>query len=98
MAEEYRAPDGRNLAPAPFRGDNARVDTFLAIVSKRDWRRFSDRPVPEAVERRILEAGRITSSASNKQHRRFVVVEDPGLRERLAQTVYAPGTSSARRS
>ena len=66
------------------------MDTFLAIASKRDWRRFGDRPIPEDLQRRILEAGRVTSSASNRQHRRFVVVADPELRERLAETVYAP--------
>ncbi len=72
------------------------MDTFLAIASKRDWRRFSDRPIPEDVERQILEAGRVASSASNRQHRRFVVVEDAGLKERLAETVfYAPNVQSA---
>ena len=67
------------------------MDAFLAIVSKRDWRNFADRPVPEDVEWRILEAGRLASSAGNRQHRRFVVVHDSELKERLAQTIYAPG-------
>ncbi|MBA2614969.1 MAG: nitroreductase family protein [Actinobacteria bacterium] len=66
------------------------MDTYLAIASKRDWRNFAGRAIPADVERRILEAGRVSSSANNKQHRRFVVVDDPALRERLAQTVYAP--------
>jgi nitroreductase len=43
------------------------VDVFQAIVSKRDTRRYADRPVPDDVERRILEAGRITGSARNRQ-------------------------------
>jgi FMN reductase [NAD(P)H] len=66
------------------------MDTYLAIVSKRDWRRFADRPVPPDAEKRILEAGRLASSANNRQRRRFVVIDDADLRERLAQTVYAP--------
>jgi FMN reductase [NAD(P)H] len=65
------------------------MDTYLAIVSKRDWRRFADRPVPPDAEKRILEAGRLASSANNRQRRRFVVIDDADLRERLAQTVYA---------
>jgi len=65
------------------------MDTYLAIVSKRDWRRFADRPVPPDAERRILEAGRLASSAANRQRRRFVVIDDADVRERLAQTVYA---------
>jgi nitroreductase len=67
------------------------VDTFLAVASKRDWRSFSDRPLPDDVVNRILDAGRLAGSAMNRQPWRFVVVEDPGLRERLAETVFAPG-------
>ena len=36
------------------------VDTFLGIASKRDTRRYADRPVPEEVVQRILEAGRVS--------------------------------------
>jgi nitroreductase len=65
------------------------VDAYLAIASKRDWRKFSDRPIPEDVQRRILDAGRLAGSANNKQHWRFVVVEDQGLREQVGEIVYA---------
>jgi len=41
--------------------------------------------------RRILEAGRVAGSAKNRQPWRFVVLDDPALRERVAETVYAPG-------
>jgi nitroreductase len=43
------------------------MDTFLAIASKRDTRRYSDRPVPDDVQRRILDAGRLAGSAKNRQ-------------------------------
>jgi nitroreductase len=66
------------------------VDTFLAIASKRDTRRYADRPVPEEVERRILEAGRVAGSARNRQPWRFFVVEDEERREQLAGAVYEP--------
>lgn len=65
------------------------MDAFLAIVSKRDTRRYADRPVPEEVERRILEAGRISGSARNRQPWRFLVVESTERREQLAGAVYA---------
>src|SRR5262249_12494080 len=65
------------------------VDAFQAIVSKRDTRHYADRPVPEEVERRILEAGRITGSARNRQPWRFLVVESEDRREQLADAVYA---------
>jgi nitroreductase len=70
------------------------VDTFLAIASKRDTRRYADRPVPEDVQRRILDAGRLAGSAKNGQPWRFVVVESAEVKERLAATVYAPGNVS----
>jgi nitroreductase len=65
------------------------MDTYLAIASKRDWRSFSDRPIPEEIANRILDAGRLAGSAANKQHWRFIVVGDPELKKRLAERVYA---------
>jgi nitroreductase len=68
------------------------VDTFLVIASKRDQRECADREIPEDVVRRILDAGRIAGSAMNRQPWRFVVLADPDLKARVAETVYAPPT------
>ncbi len=65
------------------------VDTSLAIASKRDSRAYSSEPVPEDVRARILDAGRLAGSARNRQPWKLVVVEG-SLRDRLAETVYAP--------
>jgi nitroreductase len=65
------------------------VDTYLAVASKRDWRSYADRPVPEDVQRRILDAGRLAGSAVNKQPWRFVVVENADAKARVGATVYA---------
>jgi nitroreductase len=65
------------------------VDTYLAVASKRDWRSYADRPIPEDVVTRILDAGRLAGSAVNRQPWTFVVVDAPELKERLAETVYA---------
>jgi nitroreductase len=65
------------------------VDTFLAVASKRDWRSYADRPLPDQVATRILEAGRVTGSAMNRQPWTFVVVESEGRKQRLAEAVYA---------
>jgi nitroreductase len=67
------------------------MDVWLAVASKREVRQYASRPVPDDVERRILEAGRIAGSSRNTQPRRFIVVADPGRREQLADAVYAPG-------
>jgi nitroreductase len=66
------------------------VDTFLSVASKREVREYAGRPIPADAEQRILEAGRIAGSSRNTQPWRFLVVESPSLRERLAEAVYRP--------
>ena len=65
------------------------MDPYLAIVSKRDERAYVDTPIPPEVQRRILDAGRLSGSSQNRQRWEFVVVSG-GEKERLAQAVYAP--------
>jgi nitroreductase len=67
------------------------VDAYLAIASRREVRSYSDRPVPGEVQRRILDAGRVSGSSANRQQWRFVWVTDRGLLDRLAEMVYEPG-------
>ena len=67
------------------------MDTYLAVASKRDWRSYADRPIPDDVVTRILDAGRLAGSGANRQPWTFVVVEDPERKERVAETVYAGG-------
>ena len=65
------------------------METWLAVASKRDWRSYADRPVPDDVRRRILDAGRLAGSAVNRQPWRFVVLESDEAKERAAEVVYA---------
>jgi nitroreductase len=67
------------------------MDAYLALVSKRDERDYAERPIPDDVARRILEAGRLAGSAANRQPSRFLVVENDDLRRRVAESVYVPG-------
>jgi nitroreductase len=66
------------------------VDTFLAVASKREVRRYADRPIPPHVQRRILDAGRVSGSSKNRQPWRFVVLEDRQTVEGVAGAVWAP--------
>ncbi len=66
------------------------MDAFLAIASRREVRLYSERPVPEDLQRRILNAGRLSGSSQNRQQRRFIWVTDRERLERLADTVYRP--------
>lgn len=65
------------------------MNAFLTIASKRDTRRYRDEEIPEEVIRRILEAGRVSGNAMNRQQRRFVVLK-PETRERAAAMVTRP--------
>jgi nitroreductase len=65
------------------------MDTYLAVASKRDWRRYADRELPEEVVMRILDAGRVAGSAVNRQPWTFVVAESSERKEELADAVYA---------
>jgi nitroreductase/type II secretory pathway pseudopilin PulG len=53
------------------------VDAYLALVGKREVRRYEQRPIPDEVMSTILEAGRATGSSRNRQPWRFIVVTDP---------------------
>jgi nitroreductase len=66
------------------------MDTFLAVASRRETRDYSDRPIPDEITRRILDAGRLAGSAKNRQPWRFLVVENETARTRLADAVFEP--------
>jgi nitroreductase len=69
---------------------NEAIRTLLAVRS------YQDRAVPEEVLLRILEAGRLSASASNKQPWHFVVVQDPEtLRQLGAATRHGPYIAEA---
>ena len=52
------------------------MEVFDAIRTILAVRSYQDKPVPDAVVRRILEAGRLSGSASNRQPWHFIVVQD----------------------
>jgi nitroreductase len=63
------------------------MDVFEAIRTLLAVRRYQDRPVPEPVIRTVLEAGRLTASASNKQPWHFVVVQDPEMLRKFGEVM-----------
>ena len=66
------------------------MDTYLAIASRRDQRRYRPEPLSDDVVGRILDAGRLAGSASNRQPWTFVVPEGRSRVEAVAETVYVP--------
>ncbi len=58
------------------------METWDAIRARRNVRAYSDRPINQPDLERILRAGWLAPSASNRQHRDFVVSSD---RDQLGQ-------------
>ncbi len=66
------------------------MKSFLDLVLYRQsCRRYQSRPVERAIMERCLEAARLAPSACNSQPWRFIVVQDPVLKERVAQAAFA---------
>lgn len=60
------------------------MDAYEAIISKRDTRDYDDRPIPDDVLRRLIQAGRMAGSSKNEQPVRLIVVRDPAQKAALA--------------
>ena len=72
------------------------IRTILAV------RQYQETPIPDDAVRRIVEAGRLTSSASNKQPWHFIVVRERETLRRLGESarsgaVHGPGAVGHRR-
>jgi nitroreductase len=61
------------------------MDVFEAVRTLLAIRSYRNTPVPEAVVRRIVEAGRLTGSAMNRQPWHFIVVRDRTTLRRLGE-------------
>lgn len=65
--------------------------SFLELVKKRySVRRYSGRPVAREKIERCLEAARMAPSACNAQPWQFIVVDEPGLKEKVARATFGP--------
>ncbi|MFC6616448.1 nitroreductase family protein [Deinococcus radiophilus] len=67
--------------------DQAQAITDI-IESRRSIRRFESGPIPEADLREMLRLAGLAPSAWNAQTWRFVVVQDPALKEQLQAAAY----------
>ncbi len=63
--------------------------SFQELVKiRQSTRRYSDREVEREKIGICLEAARLAPSASNSQPWKFIVVDDPGLKDKLAHQTY----------
>lgn len=65
------------------------MDVATAIRGRRSIRSFADREVEREKIEAILEAGRLSPSANNRQEWKFIVVRDPERRRALAEAAYS---------
>lgn len=75
MTDEIAYPE-----PTPFQ---------RVLRGRRSIRRFLPTPVEPGKLRACLEAARVAPSAHNEQPWRFIVVDDPALKERLAAAAFS---------
>jgi len=60
------------------------MDVMTAIKTRRSIRSYKDREIEEDKLEKVLEAGRLAPSASNRQQWKFIVVRDKDTRQKLA--------------
>ncbi len=61
------------------------METQKTILTKLDIRQFSPKKVPADVRLKVLEAARATGSGNNKQHWKFILVQEKGAIKKLAE-------------
>ena len=62
---------------------------FLELITKRQSvRKYIDKPVEKEKLMRCIEAARLAQSASNTQPWKFIVVDDPELKNKVASETY----------
>jgi nicotinate-nucleotide--dimethylbenzimidazole phosphoribosyltransferase len=76
--ERAAAPDAWQFAPS------VRDGLYEVVRSRRDVRRFRPDAVPAEVLERVLTAAHAAPSVGHSQPWRFLVVDDPGVRDRAA--------------
>lgn len=76
--ERAEKPDGWALP------DDVRDALDRVIGARRDIRRYRPEPVPEHLVRTIIDAGHAAPSVGHSQPWRFIIVDDPALRDKAA--------------
>jgi nitroreductase/NAD-dependent dihydropyrimidine dehydrogenase PreA subunit len=89
VTQPHPLPFKYPLPPRDAKGDPDEWNAIeRAVFNRRSVRNFRDRPVPEALVRRVLEAGRFAPSAGNCQPWQFIVVTDKALIGEINGAVY----------
>jgi len=61
------------------------MDVTEAIATRLELKEYADEPVDAGTKRAILDAARLAPSGQNRQHWRFILLDDPDDLDRLAE-------------
>lgn len=64
------------------------MDLLPEIVNRQSIKEFQDRTIERDKIDRILEAGRLAPSAKNRQPWRFIVIDDPGMKQKIQEAAF----------
>jgi nitroreductase len=62
------------------------VEAYECVVTKLDYRAYSEKDVPGEVISKVIEAGRLSSTGKNTQHWKFVLVREKENLKHLAES------------
>jgi len=65
------------------------MEIFEALTNRRSIRIFEDKPVPEELVKKIIEAGQWAPSACNRQDWKFIVISDKEIKEEITKNTSA---------
>ncbi len=63
------------------------MNIYQLILRRRSIRRFQPKAIPFDTLKMLVNAGRLAPSAANLQPLEYIIVDDPGLRERVFSTL-----------
>jgi nitroreductase len=64
------------------------MDCVNTLLTRRSVRRYANAPVPQEKIDKILEAGRQSPSAANRQPWHFIIVTDQSIKDRLGNGLF----------
>ena len=87
--EPYPLPVKKPLEPLSAQGKSDKwTPVERTIFERRSVRNFRDRPVPDTLIRRVIEAGRFAPSAGNCQPWKFIVITNRDMINEMDEAIY----------
>ena len=76
---------GKYVNPVQNGGEEWKMDVMEAILTRRSIRKYTKKPIPDAVITQLLKAGMFAPSAGNEQPWHFIVIRDRGILDTIPE-------------